>query len=294
MKEVLIIMWIADGWKEYEVIDTSKGEKLERWGDYLLVRPDPQVIWDTPRKNRGRKHMNGHYHRSSRGGGEWEFFDLPHQWELHYKDLTFNLKPFSFKHTGLFPEQAVNWDWFGEKIRNAGRPIKVLNLFAYTGGATLAAAAAGASVTHVDASKGMVNWAKENAAASGLSGAPIRWLVDDCVKFVEREIRRGNHYDAIIMDPPSYGRGPKGEIWKIEDAIHPLIKLCTKILSDDPLFFLVNSYTTGLAPAVLTYMLATELKPWKGNVESQEIGLPVTESGLVLPCGASGRWSSSR
>ena len=179
MKEVLIIMWIADGWKEYEVIDTSKGEKLERWGDYLLVRPDPQVIWDTPRKNRGWKHMNGHYHRSSRGGGEWEFFDLPHQWELHYKDLTFNLKPFSFKHTGLFPEQAVNWDWFGEKIRNAGRPIKVLNLFAYTGGATLAAAAAGASVTHVDASKGMVNWAKENAAASGLSGAPIRWLVDD-------------------------------------------------------------------------------------------------------------------
>ena len=189
-------MWIADGWKEYEVIDTSKGEKLERWGDYLLVRPDPQVIWDTPRKNRGWKHMNGHYHRSSRGGGEWEFFDLPHQWELHYKDLTFNLKPFSFKHTGLFPEQAVNWDWFGEKIRNAGRPIKVLNLFAYTGGATLAAAAAGASVTHVDASKGMVNWAKENAAASGLSGAPIRWLVDDCVKFVEREIRRGNHIDT--------------------------------------------------------------------------------------------------
>ena len=237
--------------------------------------------------------MNGHYHRSSRGGGEWEFFDLPHQWEIHYKDLTFNLKPFSFKHTGLFPEQAVNWDWFGEKIRNAGRPIKVLNLFAYTGGATLAAAAAGASVTHVDASKGMVTWAKENAAASGLSGAPIRWLVDDCVKFVEREIRRGNHYDAIIMDPPSYGRGPKGEIWKIEDAIHPLIKLCTKILSDDPLFFLVNSYTTGLAPAVLTYMLATELKPWKGTVESQEIGLPVKETGLVLPCGASGRWSSS-
>ena len=258
-------MWIADGWKDYEVIDTSKGEKLERWGDYLLVRPDPQVIWDTPRKNRGWKHMNGHYHRSSRGGGEWEFFDLPHQWDIHYKELTFNLKPFSFKHTGLFPEQAVNWDWFGEKIRNAGRPIKVLNLFAYTGGATLAAAAAGASVTHVDASKGMVNWAKENAAASGLSGAPIRWLVDDCVK-----------------------------IWKIEDAIHPLIKLCTKILSDDPLFFLVNSYTTGLAPAVLTYMLATELKPWKGSVESQEIGLPVTESGLVLPCGASGRWSSSR
>ena len=230
-------MWIANDWKEYEVIDTSCGEKLERWGKYTLVRPDPQVIWDTPKISRGWKNMNAHYHRSKKGGGEWEFFDLPQQWDLHYKDLTFHLKPFSFKHTGLFPEQAVNWDWFGDKIRKAGRPIKVLNLFAYTGGATLAAAAAGAQVTHVDASKGMVTWAKENAAASGLSEAPIRWLVDDCVKFVEREIRRGNHYDAIIMDPPSYGRGPKGEIWKIEDAIHPLVKLCTKILSDDPLFF---------------------------------------------------------
>ena len=216
---------------------------------------------------------------------------MPKQWQIHYKELTFNLKPFSFKHTGLFPEQATNWDWFSDKIKNAGRPVKVLNLFAYTGGATLAAAAAGASVTHVDASKGMVTWAKENAASSGLSDKPIRWLVDDCVKFVEREIRRGNHYDAIIMDPPSYGRGPKGEIWKIEDAIHPLIKLCTKILSADPLFFLVNSYTTGLAPAVLTYMIATELAPWHGHVESQEIGLPVSSTGLVLPCGASGRWS---
>ena len=249
-------MWIADNWKDYEVIDCSKGEKLERWGEYLLVRPDPQVIWDTEKTLRGWKRMNGHYHRSKKGGGEWEFFDLPKQWQIHYRDLTFNLKPFSFKHTGLFPEQAVNWDWFSEKIKSAGRPVKVLNLFAYTGGATLAAAAAGANVTHVDASKGMVNWAKENAASSRLSDKPIRWLVDDCVKFVEREIRRGNHYDAIIMDPPSYGRGPKGEIWKIEDAIHPLIKLCTKILSDEPLFFLVNSYTTGLAPAVLTYMLA--------------------------------------
>ena len=234
--------------------------------------------------------MNGHYHRSKKGGGEWEFFDLPEQWDIHYKGLTFNLKPFSFKHTGLFPEQAVNWDWFGNKIRNAGRPVKVLNLFAYTGGATLAAAAAGASVTHVDASKGMVTWAKENAVASGLGDAPIRWLVDDCVKFVEREIRRGNHYDAIIMDPPSYGRGPKGEIWKIEDCIHDLIKLCTKILSDEPLFFLINSYTTGLAPAVLTYMLSTELKKFGGHVDSQEIGLPVSSNGLVLPCGASGRW----
>ena len=228
-------MWIANDWKEYEVIDTSCGEKLERWGKYTLVRPDPQVIWDTPKISRGWKNMNAHYHRSKKGGGEWEFFDLPQQWDLHYKDLTFHLKPFSFKHTGLFPEQAVNWDWFGDKIRKAGRPIKVLNLFAYTGGATLAAAAAGAQVTHVDASKGMVTWAKENAAASGLSEAPIRWLVDDCVKFVEREIRRGNHYDAIIMDPPSYGRGPKGEIWKIEEAIHPLIKLCVKLLSPNPL-----------------------------------------------------------
>ena len=285
-------MWIADKWKDYEVIDCSKGEKLERWGEYILVRPDPQVIWDTPKDDRGWRHMNGHYHRSKKGGGEWEFFSLPKQWQIRYGSLTFNLKPFSFKHTGLFPEQATNWDWFSEKIRNAGRPVKVLNLFAYTGGATLAAAAAGAQVTHVDASKGMVTWAKENAVSSGLKDAPIRWLVDDCVKFVEREIRRGNTYDAIIMDPPSYGRGPKGEIWKIEDMIHPLIKLCTKILSKDALFFLVNSYTTGLAPAVLTYMIATELKPWNGHVESQEIGLPVTRSGLVLPCGASGRWES--
>ena len=285
-------MWIADNWKDYEVIDCSGGEKLERWGDYTLVRPDPQVIWDTPKKEKGWKHRNGHYHRSKKGGGEWEFFDLPEQWQIHYGELTFNLKPFSFKHTGLFPEQATNWDWFGGKIRNAGRPVKVLNLFAYTGGATLAAAAAGAHVTHVDASKGMVAWAKENAASSGLSDKPIRWLVDDCVKFVEREIRRGNHYDAIIMDPPSYGRGPKGEIWKIEDAIHPLIKLCTQILSEDPLFFLINSYTTGLAPAVLTYMLGTELKSFHGHVDSQEIGLPVTSSGLILPCGASGRWEA--
>ena len=283
-------MWIADQWKDYEVLDTSEGEKLERWGDYLLVRPDPQVIWNTPKELPGWRKMNGHYHRSSKGGGEWEFFDLPKQWEIAYKELRFNLKPFSFKHTGLFPEQAVNWDWFSDKIRNAGRPVKVLNLFAYTGGATLAAAAAGAAVTHVDASKGMVNWAKENAKSSGLEEAPIRWLVDDCMKFVEREIRRGNHYDGIIMDPPSYGRGPKREIWKIEDSIYDFIRLCTKILSDDPLFFLVNSYTTGLAPAVLTYMLSTELKRFGGHVDSQEIGLPVTKTGLVLPCGASGRW----
>ncbi len=290
-------MWIANNWKEYEVIDCSGGEKLERWSDYILVRPDPQVIWDTPKVHKGWHSPNGHYHRSKKGGGEWEFFDLPQQWDLHYESpigsLTFHLKPFSFKHTGLFPEQAVNWDWFGNKIKHAGRPIKVLNLFAYTGGATLAAAAAGANVTHVDASKGMVTWAKENAVASGLGDAPIRWLVDDCVKFVEREIRRGNHYDAIIMDPPSYGRGPKGEIWKIEEAIHPLVKLCVQLLSDEPLFFLINSYTTGLQPAVLAYMLSTELKNFNGTVDAQEIGLPVSSNGLVLPCGASGRWESN-
>ena len=284
-------MWLADQWKDYEVLDTSNGEKLERWGDYFLVRPDPQVLWDTPKKLRQWKKPNGHYHRSHKGGGQWEFFDLPKTWDIQYKELKFHLQPFSFKHTGLFPEQAVNWDWFSDKIRKANRPVKVLNLFAYTGGATLAAAAAGASVTHVDASKGMVNWAKENAQLSGLREKPIRWLVDDCVKFVEREIRRGNHYDGIIMDPPSYGRGPKGEIWKIEEKIYPFIELCTKILSDDPLFFLVNSYTTGLQPAVLTYMLETQVAAkFGGKVVSYEIGLPVSSNGLVLPCGASGRW----
>ncbi|RHQ42444.1 MULTISPECIES: class I SAM-dependent methyltransferase [unclassified Roseburia] len=283
-------MWLADNWKDYEVIDCSKGEKLERWGDYILVRPDPQVIWDTPRKEKGWHKMNAHYHRSKKGGGEWEFFDLPQQWSIHYRNLTFQLKPFSFKHTGLFPEQAANWDWFSELIKKAGRPVKVLNLFAYTGGATIAAAAAGASVTHVDASKGMVTWAKENAASSGLADAPIRWIVDDCVKFVEREIRRGNHYDAIIMDPPSYGRGPKGEIWKIEESIHPLVKLCAQLLVNRPLFFLINSYTTGLQPAVLSYLIGTELKRFPGKVTADEIGLPVSSNGLTLPCGASGRF----
>lgn len=284
-------MWVADNWKDYEVIDTSEGEKLERWGKYILLRPDPQVIWNTPKTNPAWKKLNAHYHRSKKGGGEWEFFDLPEQWSIHYKDLTFHLKPFSFKHTGLFPEQAANWDWFSELIKNANRPIKVLNLFAYTGGATCAAAKAGASVTHVDASKGMVTWAKENAVASGLAEAPIRWIVDDCVKFVEREIRRGNHYDAIIMDPPSYGRGPKGEIWKIEEKIHAFIGLCEQLLSDEPLFFLVNSYTTGLAPAVLSYLIATEIIPKHGGfVESDEVGLPVSDNGLFLPCGAAGRW----
>lgn len=285
-------MWIADQWKDYEVIDCSQGEKLERWGDYKLVRPDPQVLWDTPKKNSAWKRPNAHYHRSSKGGGEWEFFDLPKQWKIHYKDLTFNLQPFNFKHTGLFPEQATNWDWFGEKIKKAGRPLKVLNLFAYTGGATCAAAKAGAAVTHVDASKGMVTWAKENAASSGLSDAPIRWIVDDCVKFVEREIRRGNKYDGIIMDPPSYGRGPKGEIWKIEEQIYPFVKLCSKLLSEDAVFFLINSYTTGLQPAVLSYIIGSAIVPsFGGKVEAEEVGLPVSGNGLVLPCGASGRWS---
>ncbi len=300
-------MWIANNWKDYEVIDTSNGEKLERWGDYILVRPDPQVIWNTPHIEKGWKNKNGHYHRSSKGGGEWEFFNLPDEWTIRYplpclgskKQLTFHLKPFSFKHTGLFPEQATNWDWFSgliqeRKIKQPDRPIKVLNLFAYTGGATLAAAAAGANVTHVDASKGMVAWAKENAATSGVGENSIRWLVDDCVKFVEREIRRGNKYDGIIMDPPSYGRGPKGEIWKIEESIWPFVELTTKLLSDDALFFLINSYTTGLQPAVLSYMMNTAItKRFGGKVEAAEIGLPVRTNGLVLPCGASGRWSKS-
>lgn len=297
-------MWIAQNWTDYEILDASGGEKLERWGKYLLVRPDPQIIWDTPRTHRGWNACSGHYHRSERGGGEWEIFDLPEEWSISYaagekagrgRPLTFRLKPFSFKHTGLFPEQAVNWDWFSALISQARRsqdgPVKVLNLFAYTGGATLAAAAAGAAVTHVDASKGMVGWAKENAAASGLGDAPVRWLVDDCVKFVEREIRRGNQYDGIIMDPPSYGRGPKGEIWKMEECIWPLLQSASRLLGQDPLFFLVNSYTTGLQPAVLAYMMNAVLtKRYGGQVRADEIGLPVRESGLILPCGAAGRW----
>ena len=294
-------MWLADQWNDYEVIDCSKGEKLERWGDYLLVRPDPQVIWDTPKKEKGWRKMNGHYHRSSKGGGEWEFFQLPKEWTIQYslpinKKLTFHLKPFSFKHTGLFPEQAANWNWFSQLIADAvskGRQVKVLNLFAYTGGATLAAAAAGASVTHVDASKGMVTWAKENAISSGLKDAPIRWLVDDCVKFVEREIRRGNHYDAIIMDPPSYGRGPGGEIWKLEDCIYDLVQLCAGVLTEQPLFFLINSYTTGLSPSVMGYILGSVLrKRFGGTVTFDEIGLPVAQSGLALPCGSTAIWQA--
>ena len=292
-------MWVADKWKDYEVLDCSDGEKLERWGKYRLLRPDPQVIWSTPKNVTQWGKLNAHYHRSSKGGGEWEFFDLPEQWTIGYRELKFNLKPFSFKHTGLFPEQAVNWDWMrglikGAKEKEPERTIKVLNLFAYTGGATIACAAEGASVTHVDASKGMVAWAKENAAVSGLVDAPIRYLVDDCLKFVEREIRRGNTYDAIIMDPPSYGRGPKGEIWKLEESLYPFVELCSQILSKKPLFVLINSYTTGLQPAVLSYMLNVLIKNrYEGKVEADEIGLPVTDTGLVLPCGASGRWYNS-
>lgn len=288
-------MWLADSWKDYEVIDTSDGEKLERWGTYRLIRPDPQVIWDTPHGDLW-KHPDAHYHRSNRGGGEWEFFSLPKEWTIHYQDLSFRLKPFSFKHTGLFPEQAVNWDWFSAIISRAvksGRNVSVLNLFAYTGGATVAAAKAGGRVTHVDSSKGMVTWAKENAQISGLGEAPIRWLVDDCVKFVAREIRRGHKYDAIIMDPPSYGRGPKGEIWKMETSVFPFLQQCARLLSKEPLFVLINSYTTGLQPAVLNYLLHTAIDPVRhGHVQAQEIGLPVTRTGLALPCGAAGRWTA--
>ena len=287
-------MWVADGWKDYEVLDTSEGEKIERFGRYILRRPDPQAIWMTKKDKKLWSEINAYYHRSNRGGGEWEFFDLPDQWTISYGNLKFNLKPFSFKHTGIFPEQATNWDWFSDIIRKSDRKLKVLNLFAYTGGATIAAASAGASVTHVDAAKGIVAWAKENAALSNLSDAPIRWIVDDCLKFVEREIRRGNHYDGIIMDPPSYGRGPKGEIWKIEESIYPLVSECAKLLSDDAKFFLINSYTTGLAPSVLTYMISTTVcKSHGGKVESDEIGLRVKSTGLILPCGSSGRWTSN-
>jgi len=284
-------MWAANNWKDYEVIDCSDGEKLERWGDYLLVRPDPQVIWSSKKNNKGWRSPNAHYHRSAKGGGEWEFISLPEEWSISYNSLTFNLKPFSFKHTGLFPEQAANWDWCANLIKNAGRPIKVLNLFAYTGGATISALAAGAKVTHVDASKGMVSWAKENAVSSGVADKEVRWLVDDCLKFVEREIRRGNKYDAIIMDPPSYGRGPKGEIWKIEESLYPFMQKSIELLSDAPLFFLVNSYTTGLQPGVLKYIISSLITPkFGGTVEADELGLPISSNGLILPCGACGRW----
>ena len=292
-------MWIAENWKDYEILDSSNGEKLERWGDYILVRPDPQILWNTEHSHPLWKQKNGHYHRSKAGGGSWEFFNLPNTWSIGYDlpsaKIKFNLKPFTFKHTGVFPEQAANWDWSYNLIKNKTENkenVKVLNLFAYTGGATLSAAAAGGEVTHVDASKGMVGWAKENAVSSNLSNAPIRWLVDDCIKFVQREIRRGNHYDAIIMDPPSYGRGPKGEIWKIEDSIYEFIKLTAQLLSKEPLFFLINSYTTGLAPGILDFMLMKALEENrlpKGNIDAMEIGLRVNNTDYILPCGAGAR-----
>ena len=288
-------MWKAEKWKDYEVLDTSDGEKLERWGKYYLVRPDPQVIWFTSKEDRRWLDFDARYARSNSGGGQWSRNRLPERWQIRYRELTFNVKPMNFKHTGVFPEQAANWDFIDAQIRSAGRRINVLNLFAYTGGATLAAAAAGASVCHVDAAKGMVAWAKENAASSGLSEAPIRWIVDDCAKFVEREIKRGRRYDAVIMDPPSYGRGPSGEIWKLEKDLYPFVKLVAGVLSDEPLFFIINSYTTGLAPSVLTCLLKTVIEPrFGGHTESDELGLPVTDSGLVLPCGATGRWTSKK
>lgn len=297
-------MWTADRWKEFSVLSTSFGEKIEKWGDYILRRPDPQVIWNTGKKAKVWKNVNATYHRSSKGGGDWEFFDLPKEWTISYelsigKKLNFRLKPFKFKHTGLFPEQAVNWDWmsdliYKEKEKNPDKEIKVLNLFSYTGGATLSCAMAGAFVTHVDASKGMVTWARENADISELSNAKIRWIVDDCTKFVEREIRRKNKYDAIIMDPPSYGRGPKGEIWKIEDSIYDLLVKTSKILKDEPLFFLLNSYTTGLQPSVMSYMLKTILNDKKGIFSEDEIGLIVKENGFILPEGASSRYVGKR
>ncbi len=282
---------LADGWKEYELLDTSGGFRLERWGNVLLQRPDPQVIWDTPYATPKWHSVDAVYSRSEKGGGGWDYRKkLPEKWRIKYNDLTLIVSPTGFKHTGVFPEQAVNWDSYMRCIKNAARPVRVLNLFGYTGGATLACAAAGASVVHVDASKGMVSWARENAAASGLADRPVRWIVDDCVKFVAREMRRGNTYDAIIMDPPSYGRGPSGEVWKLEEALWPLLVQTVQLLSDTPLFFVVNSYTSGLAPGVMGYMLNSLLqKKIGGKVQCSEIGLPVT-SGGAMPCGASSRW----
>ncbi|MBR6812711.1 MAG: class I SAM-dependent methyltransferase [Oscillospiraceae bacterium] len=285
-------MWVSDKWQDYELIDCSGGERLERWGKYILVRPDPQVIWETPKDDRRWHSPHARYSRSSTGGGSWNKNSLPQAWQINYRDLTFNVKPMNFKHTGIFPEQAANWDFMADSIRKAGRPVNVLSLFAYTGASTVACAKAGANVCHVDAAKGMVAWAKENAASNGLENAPIRWIVDDCVKFVEREIRRGRRYDGIVMDPPSYGRGPTGEVWKIEQALWPLVQKCVELLSDNPIFFMINSYTTGLAPSVLTYMLKSTVEPlYGGTTHSEELGLRATANGLVLPSGACGRWT---
>ena len=287
-------MIISDKWKDYEILDMANGEKLERWGNIVLIRPDPQIVWSNKQNPAMWKKANAHYHRSKSGGGEWEYIkNVPKSWQIKYKNLTFNLKPMGFKHTGLFPEQAVNWDFMMNKIKDAKRPIKVLNLFAYTGGATVACAAAGASVCHVDSSKGMTAWAKENVASSGLADRPVRFIIDDVNKFVQREIRRGNRYDAIVMDPPSYGRGPGGEVWKLEDAVCDFVALCEGVLSEDPLFFLINSYTTGLAPSVLENILKLTMREKFGGIaKADEIGIPIKNTDLVLPCGSSGRWQA--
>ena len=288
-------MRLSEHWKDYELIDTSDGERLERWGNIIWSRPDPQIIWSTDKRNPLWRKAHARYHRSNKGGGHWETYKkVPDRWTIHYRDLTFNIKPMGFKHTGVFPEQAVNWDFAAEKIRKENRPLKILNLFGYTGCATLSCMSAGAMVCHVDASKGMVQWAKENAQSSKIAELPVRWLVDDCVKFVQREIRRGNRYDGIIMDPPSYGRGPNGEVWKLEEQLYPLVTLCKQALSDDPVFFILNSYTTGLSPAVMEYLLGVLLKnDFGGKVSSDEIGLRVTDTGLILPCGSTAIWEKS-
>ena len=285
-------MRVSNSWKDYELIDCSDGERLERWGDIILIRPDPQIIWSTGKKNPLWRKAHARYHRSNKGGGSWEMYKkVPDSWSINFKNLVFNIKPMGFKHTGVFPEQAVNWEWMQNKIKEENRPLKILNLFGYTGCATLACMEAGASVCHVDASKGMVTWAKENAVSSNIADRPVRWLVDDCVKFVQREIRRGNKYDGIVMDPPSYGRGPNGEVWKIEEKLYSLIELCIQVLTDNPTFFILNSYTTGLSPAVMEYLLNVQLKSkFGGKVSSDEIGLKVTETNLSLPCGSTVIW----
>lgn len=281
-------------WRDYEVIDAGSGEKLERWGDIFLIRPDPQIIWSGEKKDPRWGTAHARYHRSKTGGGHWEFLKpIPESWEIHWRELTFRLKPMGFKHTGVFPEQAANWEFLMRKIKGAGRPVKVLNLFGYTGAATLACLAAGASVTHVDASKGIVQWARENAQASNLAEKPVRWLVDDCLKFVQRERRRGNTYDGVIMDPPSYGRGPGGEVWRLEEQLDGLIAQCVPILSESPLFFMISSYATGLSPGVMGYLLSLRLESrFGGSASADELGLPVTDSGLILPCGGTAIWDA--
>jgi 23S rRNA (cytosine1962-C5)-methyltransferase len=287
-------MYVAQDWTDYELLDTGSGEKLERWGHVVLRRPDPQIIWPLGKETAAWRNADAHYHRSSSGGGQWTYrTKIPEKWTIAYRDLKFHIKPTGFKHTGLFPEQAVNWVWMMDKIRAAGRPIRVLNLFAYTGGASVACASAGAEVCHVDASKGVVQWAKENLHLSGLGSRPVRFITDDVFKFVQREQRRGSRYDAIIMDPPSYGRGPNGETWKLENDLYPFLQSCTEILTDKPLFLLVNSYTTGISSTVLYNILATLMKPkYGGSITSGEIGLPIAASGLLLPCGILARWEA--